>query len=109
MLLFIQLLAGFFLRQYRSSMEDFRHFESIHRQRELLLISYLIRRDHPNSRPLIAMASDLLKPGAEGVLKVGETTAAIEALKHERNELSGLLSIVSSVATASQKPKASKN
>jgi hypothetical protein len=34
MLIFIQVLAGFFLRQYRASMEDFRYYESILRDRE---------------------------------------------------------------------------
>src|SRR5258708_11550799 len=34
MLLFIQVLAGFFLRQYRAGMEDFRYYEALVRRRE---------------------------------------------------------------------------
>ena len=45
-LFFIELIAFFFLRQYKAAMEEFRYYEAIKRQREetLALVAMLKRR-----------------------------------------------------------------
>jgi hypothetical protein len=61
MLIFIQVLAGFFLRQYRSSMEDFRYYESILRYRESLYLSYILRKQTGDKKEMGKFATEVLK------------------------------------------------
>jgi hypothetical protein len=61
MLIFIQVLAGFFLRQYRSSMEDFRYYESILRYRESLYLSYILRKQTGDKKEMEKFATEVLK------------------------------------------------
>jgi hypothetical protein len=90
MLIFIQVLAGFFLKQYRSSMEDFRYYESVLRHREAQYLSYTLRKKMNDRKALLFFADDLLKDREFGQLSHGQTTAAIEAQKAEVNEFSSL-------------------
>ena len=77
-LLFIELMAGFFLRQYRVAMEEYRYFERNHRTKERIYASYLIRRERGTEKDLIELANRLLDDTSE-VLKEGETTPILEA------------------------------
>lgn len=88
MLIFIQVLAGFFLRQYRSSMEDFRYFETVLRLREAQLISYMILCDARDKKATLKFVEDIMRVDSVGFLSKGQSTAALEALKHEANEMS---------------------
>ncbi|WP_210237900.1 hypothetical protein, partial [Mesorhizobium sp. M2D.F.Ca.ET.223.01.1.1] len=89
MLVFIQLLAGFFLRQYRSSMEEVRYYESILRYRESQFISYLIRKKSEDGS-LKEFAQSLLENKDFIKLQQGETTLVLEAQKGEANEFKGV-------------------
>jgi hypothetical protein len=40
-LVFVELMAAFFLKQYRAAMEEFRYYEEVLRSREAALIAYL--------------------------------------------------------------------
>jgi hypothetical protein len=86
MLAFIQVLAGFFLRQYRSSMEDFRYYEGVLRYRESQYISYRIRKDLNDKTPVQKFADDLLKDRQFGTMTRSTTTATLEAQRVEANE-----------------------
>jgi hypothetical protein len=90
MLIFIQVLAGFFLRQYRSAMEDFRYYEAILRHREAQYLSYSLRKKLGEKKALLAFADELLKEPEFGRLSAGQTTAVLEAQKAEANEFSSL-------------------
>lgn len=89
MLVFIQVLAGFFLRQYRSSMEELRYYESILRYREDQLSSYLIRRA-AKDKSLVEFASIIIERRDFLSMKSGDTTSIIEAQRSELNEFKGI-------------------
>jgi hypothetical protein len=90
MLLFIQVLAGFFLRQYRSSMEEFRYYEAVLRHREAQHLSYAIRDKMADKKALMYFANDLLKERDFGTLTRGKTTTMLEAQRAESNEFLSL-------------------
>lgn len=95
MLVFIQLLAGFFLRQYRSAMEEVRYYEAILRHRESQFMSYLIRRSSGGS--LDDFSNHLLEQRDFLKVKAGESTLVLEANKSEVNEFQGIIDAISSL------------
>lgn len=94
MLLFIQLLAGFFLRQYRSSMEEFRYYEAVLRYREAQFLSYLIRSTSSDKAAIERFAKEVLDDRNFGRISNEETTLVMEAQKHETNEFKELMASV---------------
>ena len=90
MLIFIQVLAGFFLRQYRTSMEDFRYYESVLRHREAQYLSYTLRKRLDDKKSLLKLADDILSDTQIGVLSRSQTTAVLETLRNEENEFAPL-------------------
>jgi hypothetical protein len=86
MLIFIQVLAGFFLRQYRAAMEEFRYYESILRVREAYHVSYLLRKAAADSKALAKLADKLLEYQEIGRLAKGQTNTVLEASKLSTNE-----------------------
>ncbi|WP_053149953.1 hypothetical protein [Pseudomonas protegens] len=97
-LLFMELVAFFFLRQYRSAMDEFRYYEAIKRKREetLAIIQLLAWR----SKDFDAL--ELVKGGfffSDGkVLNKDQSTEIIEARKLEKNELEVLEKIIEAVS-----------
>lgn len=96
-LFFIELIAFFFLRQYRAAMDEYRYYESLQRHREeLLALSLLVENQ---GKSLVALA--LIKQGAyysgREVLGKGESTRILEARKLEKDELDLLNKIVETV------------
>jgi hypothetical protein len=89
MLIFIQVLAGFFLRQYRLSMEELRYYEAILRHREDQL-SALRLIANPTTPHVEAFANRLLSVRDFLTMKAGITTTMIEAQKLEENEFKSL-------------------
>lgn len=92
MLIFIQVLAGFFLRQYRLSMEELRYFESLLRARETQLLSFRILAESQFGPKLQEFASQLVTTQDRDTLKLqsGETTVMLEVQKIEGNEFSAI-------------------
>ena len=86
-LFFIEFVAFFFLRQYRTGMDDFRYFEAIQRRREELLV--LIKLIKESNRKIDPM--QLLKEqnfySSTGKLATGETTEHLEARKLQKDEI----------------------
>lgn len=86
-LFFIELVAFFFLRQYRAAMDEFRYYEAIKRNREETLA--LIRCAADSGKPLDPF--DLVKNESffskAGILRNGQSSELIESRKLEKNEL----------------------
>jgi len=101
-LFFIELVAFFFLRQYRAAMDEFRYYEAIKRNREETLA--LIRIASDSGKPIDAI--DLVKNESffskAGVLSKDQTSEIIESRKLEKNELD-LLEKVIDVLSRSKK------
>jgi hypothetical protein len=94
MLLFIQLLPGFFLRQYRSSMEEYRYYEAILGFREAQFLSYIVRRGGTDKVTVAQFAKEILEDRNFVRVAKGETTLIMEAKKQEGNEFKDLMTSV---------------
>ena len=85
-LFFIEFIAFFFLRQYRSAMDEFRYYEAIKRRRQELLVLFKIMKSDSS-----LTMNDLLKDNHfysdAGKLSKGETTEVIETRKLEKDEI----------------------
>jgi hypothetical protein len=86
-LFFIEFVAFFFLKQYRSAMDEFRYYDAIARVREEVLT--LLQISASSGKPVSPL--DLVKYDAyfsrAGVLAKGQTTELIEARRLEGSEL----------------------
>jgi hypothetical protein len=98
MLVFIQLLAGFFLKQYRASMEDFRYYESILRHREAQYLSYVLRKKSEDKKSLVSFAKEIMEDRPLGMLAKGQTTTTLEAQRIERNEFASFYEMLAELA-----------
>jgi hypothetical protein len=87
MLLFIQVRAGFFPRQYRAGVEDFGYYEAILRRRETEAFAYELYRAYPNDAQIKQYIPKLLSGQDFGLLAKGQTTMVLEAAKASENEL----------------------
>lgn len=99
-LFFIEFVAFFFLRQYRSAMDEFRYYEAVARTREEVVALLGIAKEA--GAPLQPM--ELVKHEAffsKGtVLAKGQTTEIIEARRMEKSEIDLLEKIVETLARA---------
>jgi hypothetical protein len=97
-LVFIELLAGFFLRQYRIGIEDFKYFFDIEQRARWKCVAYSIARKSQDKNLLkqvtLALSDNLASPA----LKKGETTSALEAMKTESNPALEALKLVAETA-----------
>ena len=85
-LVFIELMAGFFLRQYRTALEEYRYFETIQRQRESIVAAYLLNQLRSETGSVDVLTSKLFDSTPVGILKNGESTTILEAQKQSENE-----------------------
>lgn len=96
-LFFIELVAFFFLRQYRAAMDEFRYYESLQRHREELLALTLLVEHQGKTLD----GPSLVKQGAyysgKEVLAKGQSTEILEARKLEKDELELLQKVVETV------------
>ncbi|MEM9156105.1 MAG: hypothetical protein AAGB13_13905 [Cyanobacteria bacterium P01_F01_bin.33] len=86
-LFFIQFIAFFFLRQYRSAMEDFRYYEAIQRRREELLALIRLYAVSEQEIDITKLLADQHFYSTAGRLTKDETTEVIEARKLEKDEM----------------------
>ncbi|WP_156117969.1 hypothetical protein [Paracoccus sp. PAMC 22219] len=90
MVIFIQLLAGFFLRQYRTSMEELRYYESVLRSRENQMLIYCMVKDLDIDQKKVVIDSLNGKDGKDMMkLQQGESTITVETYRLEENEFKG--------------------
>jgi hypothetical protein len=96
-LFFLELIAFFFLRQYRVAMDDFRYYEEIQRKREESMIAVNLIVEHCDK----SMLSEFIRSGTLSsnvqVLKENETTSTLETRKLEKSELDLFKTIVETV------------
>lgn len=96
-LFFIEFVAFFFLKQYRSAMDEFRYYEAIKRCREEVLA--LVRMAELNGKALDPL--ELLKSQAyfsrAGILEKNQSSEIVEARKLEKNELELLEKIITAI------------
>jgi hypothetical protein len=82
MLLFIETISWFLLRQYRSLVEDYKWFYRLYIKRQNYLVAFLITQHVQNSKDARALVSNaLLNEDLSGRLPTGSTTEALENLK----------------------------
>ena len=86
-LFFIEFIAFFFLRQYRSAMDEFRHFEAIKRSREDRLALVALMKAESGSVELFDLLQGNYFSSSSGKLAAGETTESLETRKLTRDEL----------------------
>jgi hypothetical protein len=85
-LLFIELLAGFFLRQYRIGVEDFKYFLELKRRADHNRVCYSILDKLEEPEALRDFARAILETMTfDTKLKAGETTTVLETIKSEQN------------------------
>ncbi len=84
-LAFIEILAGFFLRQYRVGAEDLKYFLDLERRSNARRVAYAIYRRPHLSEFEVKFATDLLGETATTRLAPGESTTTLETLKLEKN------------------------
>ncbi|MFZ2406097.1 MAG: hypothetical protein WAW41_13235 [Methylobacter sp.] len=96
-LLFIETIAFFFLRQYRTAMEEFRYYEAVKRRREEMLFLFKTMENSPTKIDPM----ELIKIGqffsSAGKLSKDETTEIIESKKLEKDELAILEKVIDAV------------
>lgn len=101
-LFFIEFVAFFFLRQYRSAMDEFRYYEAIKRNREETLALIRIAVDSGKEFDPIELVKNESFFSKAGVLDKGQSTEIIESRKLEKNEIE-LLEKVLDVVSRSKK------
>jgi len=93
-LFFIEFIAFFFLRQYRSALDEYRYYEALKRRREEnLLLLLLIEEKSPNSDAFVILKNIDLYSTA-GKLSNNETTELLEAKKLQKDEIQFLDKLV---------------
>jgi hypothetical protein len=93
-LVFIEVLAGFFLRQYRIGVEDFKYFLELQRRAEASRVAYSIFDELSDNEAKRKFATTLLEARSDVRLQKDETTTILEAMKSEENTTLKLISIL---------------
>jgi len=101
-LFFIEFVAFFFLRQYRSAMDEFRYYEAVKRNREETLALIRIAVDSGKEFDPIELVKNESFFSKAGVLDKGQSTEILESRKLEKNEIE-LLEKVLDVVSRSKK------
>jgi len=110
LLIFIEAIAWFLLRQYRSSSEDFKIFHRIYLRRSNYFIARKAFSEISSLEKSRKIAQELLSEDLSGRLSVGQTTEAIEAMKmDENNPVFKLLSDALARATGKIKDESSRD
>lgn len=94
-LFFIEFIAFFFLKQYRAAMDEFRHYDTIKRNRESQLAILLIATKEFPGQNFVTVVEKANFFDQIGKLGSGETTEFLEANKLNKNELDGMKDLIS--------------
>ena len=79
-LIFVEAIAWFLLRQYRVQIEDYKTFYRIYLRRANLLIALKTISSAPKDRAQVALAAAFLQDDQSGHLRKNETTETLAAL-----------------------------
>jgi len=99
-LFFIEIIAFFFLKQYRAAMDEFRHYESVKRSRESQLSIYLMATETFSESDFTKVVDKINFFEDVGRLSNRETTELIELNKQNNVEIEALKEIVKDVIKA---------
>ncbi|MDT0355027.1 hypothetical protein RJO15_04530 [Herbaspirillum huttiense F1] len=99
-LFFIEFVALFFLRQYRSAMDEFRYYESIKRSREETLVLLRLGKDSGKEFDPVEFAKSGYFFSKAGTLENGQTTEILESRKLEKNEIELLDKVIEVVSNS---------
>ncbi|WP_395490351.1 hypothetical protein ACG1VR_04800 [Cedecea davisae] len=97
-LFFLELIAFFFLKQYRVTMDEFRYYEAIKRSREESYAIIKLVMDSQKDIDMIELLDKINFSSRVGKLESGQTTEIIEARKLDKNELDTLVKLTEAVA-----------
>lgn len=97
-LFFIEFVAFFFLRQYRSAMDEFRYYEAVARKREEVSALLGIANDSGVSIELMELIKHDSYFSKGSVLNKDQTTEIIETRKMEKGEIDLLEKVVDTLA-----------
>lgn len=97
-LFFIELIAFFFLRQYRAATDEFRYFEAIARKREEGLAALNLVQESGGKIELAKIIEGDFLRSSPDKLGRGETTDLLESRRLEKGELEILERIVSLIS-----------
>lgn len=105
MLVFVEAIAWFLLRQYRQLIEDYKTFHRVYLRRVNFLAAFKISSGKDATAAELAIAAALLSDDVTGRLKMGETTEHLEAVKQiEPNPVIEIFSaVISGVASLAGK------
>lgn len=99
-LFFIEFVAFFFLKQYRITMDEFKYYESLKRQREsnLLMLKIQLDKTLNKEKEMLKSILDRLELFSNPtILKENETTENIETRKYSNEELNILNNVVNQI------------
>ena len=108
-LFFIELIAFFFLKQYRAAMDEFRHYDAIKRSRESQLAIYLMATRDFEEKDFTTVVESVNFYENIGKLSNGETTELIELGKLNKNELEILKGLIGALAKGESAVKDDKS
>lgn len=97
-LLFVELIAFFFLRQYRGAMDEFKYYEAIQRSREEMVFSLYVLEANGDMKGVTEALSKNLFSSLVNPLPSGQTTEVVELRKLESDDLNGIAKIVEAFA-----------
>lgn len=97
-LFFIELVAFFFLRQYRSAMDEFRYYESIKRKREETLALIQLANTQQVEIDIFELIKNESFFSRPHTIRTNESSEIIESRKLERNELDVLEKVIEIIA-----------
>lgn len=98
-LFFLELVAFFFLRQYRTIMDEFRYYEAIKRSREETLAIIKFTLESGKEVDLAEVIEKGRLGGNPGKLEAGQSTEILESRKLDKTELETLTKLVETVVS----------
>ncbi|MCP4254043.1 MAG: hypothetical protein GY775_11665 [Candidatus Scalindua sp.] len=96
-LFFIEFVAFFFLRQYKSAMDEFRYYEAIKRNREENLALIRFAKEQKEKVDIFDLIMKSKFYSDAGKLAKGETTEILESKKLQKDEIAIFEKIIESV------------
>jgi hypothetical protein len=98
-LFFLELVAFFFLRQYRTVMDEFRYYEAIKRSREETLAIIKFTLESGKEVDLAEVIEKGRLGGNPNKLEAGQSTEILESRKLDKSELETLSKLVETVVS----------
>lgn len=107
-LFFIEFVALFFLRQYRSAMDDFRYYDAIRRHREENLVLLAMFSENKSIVSTVDVIRSMRFYSGDQKISKDETTEILEARRMQRDEMvifEKMLDTIGAIREKSQEKK----